>query len=254
MTPTAPTPPQLEYAPANPRRARRRRILRWLLAFTVLALTYVGWRHGSEIKAQARLLYLQRQCLTYAPGPNVVAFSSDPADLTTLAQRPGYQTLIGRSTSMASAFTASLPPCWVDYTAAALPKRSPTGRAAIVFCHQRTSATGVRRLVVIERTISYPHYPYNPLNLDVVLVDPASIRGKPVDRTPVYPNIRETGAIAIEPVPFHIFAGQADPNDAARFSIRYREAGNVHYLDGRLNDDGGDVKLTFRSPTVEGSP
>ena len=246
------TQTQLEYAPVNPRRARRRRIVRWVLVASVLALAYIGWRHGAPVKAQARLLYHQRQCLTYAPAPDVVAFSSDPADLTSLAQRPGYQQLFGRSASRANAFIASAPPCWVDYTAAALPNLSPTSRAAIIFCHERTSRSGVRRLVVIERSIRYPQYPYNPLNLDVVLVDPASLRGKPVDRTPVYPNIRYTGTTAIEPVPLHIFAGQADANDDARFSIRYRVGGTDHFVDGRLNDDGGDVKLTFRSPPAGG--
>jgi hypothetical protein len=247
----APDTPRLEYAPAAPAR-RRKRVVRAALAVALLALLYVGWRHGAAIRDQAKVLYFQRQCLKYSPGPNIVVFDNGSSDAQKLAAQPGYQLLVGRMRrSQSQLYAGHVPPCWTNLIAAvpALAKLSPANRAAVVFCHELTSRAGVRRLVIIERGVEWPHYPYNPLNLDVVMMEPTGLTGQPIDRTPTYPNIIYTGATAIEPVPLYIFAGQPDPSDAAHFTIRYRVGANAeHTVDGRLKDDASDVTLTFRTP------
>jgi hypothetical protein len=249
-TPLAPSP-RLEYAPAAP--VRRRKIIRRALAMIVIAAVgYVAVRHGTAIRSQAKLLYLQRQCLRYTAPADQIVFTNDPADAPSLLRRPGYQPLLGWGSGAAPpTLTGHVPPSWGNFTsAAAIPALSPTNRAAVVFCGERVSRTGVRRLVVIERTAAQPHYPYNPLSLDVRLVAPAEWTGRPMNRTPIYPIIRFTGTNPIEPVPTRIYAGQADPADAARFTIRFSMNGRDAVVEGRLNDDGKDVTFASRLPAT----
>ncbi len=44
-----------------------------------------------------------------------------------------------------------------------------------------------------------------------------------------------------------VFAGQADPNDESKFTIRYQMWGKEDVLDGSL-DDAGNVWLNARNP------
>jgi len=245
-------PAQLEYAPAAPF-LRRKRIRRIALLLIFSTLVIAGWRYGGPVIRQARLLNVQRQCLAYAPSADRIASSDDPADLAALSTLPDHRVLVNQNGARPNhpRIVAYAPRCWNDFTSASFPLLNHLRTAAIVFCHERTSRSGVRRLVVVERGTAWPHYPYNPLNLDVLLVEPASPMGRPIDRTPVYPDIFYTGATAIETAALRIFAGQPDPADPARFTIRYQVAGHEHLVEGRLNDDGKDVTLKFLNPPAD---
>jgi hypothetical protein len=244
-------PAQLEYAPAPPL-LRRKRIRRIALLLILAALVIAGWRYGGPVSRQVRLLYVQRQCLTYGPPVDRIASSDDPPDLAALSTLPDHCVLVNQNGARPNhpRIVAYAPPCWNDFTCANFPLLNHLRNAAIVFCHERTSRSGVRRLVVVERGTAWSHYPYNPLNLDVLLIEPASLTGRPIDRTPVYPNVWYTGATAIETAPLRVYAGQPDPADPARFTIRYQVAGHEHLVEGRLHDDGKDVTLKFLTPPV----
>jgi hypothetical protein len=245
---TAP-PTQLDYAPVAPLR-RRKLIRRATLLICLSALITVGWHYYGPVSRQVRLLYLQRQCLNYAPPADRIVSSDDPADLAALSNQPDHRVLVNQNGARPNfpRIVSYAPRCWNDFTCAYFPLLNHLQKAGIVFCHERTSRSGVRRLVIVERGTGWAHYPYNPLNLDVLLVEPASPTGRPTDRTPVYPNIHYTGAIAIETAPLRIYAGQPDPADPARFTIRYQVAGHEHLVEGRLNNDGKDVTLKFLTP------
>ena len=51
------------------------------------------------------------------------------------------------------------------------------------------------------------------------------------------------GAVSPEIVSPRLYAGQPDPNDASRFTIRYASEVGSGYIEGRLNDAGDGVRF-----------
>jgi hypothetical protein len=124
----------------------------------------------------------------------------------------------------------------------------PWDEGAILFCHERTSPSGNRRLV----TVLLP----TPGRMDGILGDMLSeelvptvyplvgMIGPPLQARPQYRGLSHSGPTL--PPPQRVWAGVIDPNDASHFSIDYEWPGGLRgVIDGWLRDDD-TVKLSIR--------
>src|SRR5207302_4952739 len=84
-----PSDTSLEYAPPLPWH-RRRSWRRAVLLVGVICLADAGWRWGPAGWRLGKLLYFQRQCLSYAAAPDQVMYEEDPARGAVLLKRAGY--------------------------------------------------------------------------------------------------------------------------------------------------------------------
>ena len=119
---------------------------------------------------------------------------------------------------------------------------------ATVFCHQRTSATGVRRLVVVRRDGSFGYQFIH--EFVVTILDPAPLPWTG-DAQPVGVEATSLGAFAHWirlPPPVRYYAGQPDPADASRFTIRYVADGREGLVEGKLSDAGNTVQFRIVAP------
>lgn len=239
----------LDYAPAAPFR-RRRRIRRMVAILFLLAIAWPAYWYGPPLWEKSKVLYYQRRCLAFEAPPEQVVFDDDSADLAVVGARRDYQVLANKDYHAPSfpKMAAFSPSCWNDFTSAAVPSRSAAGAAAVVFCHELTSRDGVRRLVVVQRASDPGDFNYNVLSLDAVIIQPGTFSAKPIDVTPPGVIMWLTGAVARQMTPLRIYAGQVDPSDPSRFTIRYAMGKNEHLAEGRLSDGGNEVRFSYLKP------
>lgn len=237
---------QLDYAPAAPFR-RRRRIRRVVAMVLVLAVAWSVYQYGGPVWQKGKLLYYQRRCLTFTAPPDQVVYDDDPADVAVVGARRDYQVL-NNTNFRAPNFprmAAYAPTCWNDFTAAAFPKRSALSSSAVIFCHELVSHDGVRRLIVIERDANPDPSNYRVLHLEVIYIQPATLNSPAIDLTPLPRMVWMTGAVAKQMTPLRIYAGQVDPADASRFTIRYTMGTKEGLVKGQLTDGGNEVTLSY---------
>lgn len=217
-----------------------------------------GWRFGPGIFRQGRVLYLQRECMTYsAPGDRVV-YDENSETTAERLKTAGYAGLWTSGTKQAAIFIA--PP--VKNMGGNLPAGgnllgAKPGSGATVFLHELRNSAGIKRLVLIERSPARGFGP--PFNyafgFDVYLFEEATWTRGPEPLITVY-GMEWDGMVVDPPTRgLRFYAGQIDPSDAGHFTIRYDLEGKSGVIDGRLNDAGNDVKMAIRSgPATAPSP
>jgi hypothetical protein len=247
--------PTLDYA-VLPR--RRRWLRRAVLVVLIAALGYSAWRWGPEAWRRASLLHRQRQCLNYTAAPDMVVYEEEPAAAAKLLARSqgdyaAYPLQRGKglpATARAVDAAAHLPHCWSQYQPQAATVMMQFGRAygAIVFLHERASPSGHRRLVSVR------YFPDNDTftpsfvpghTCELIAITPATLT-KPAKVAPRMYIIDVISTWPRVPANVRMFAGQPDPDDPSRFTIRYQMWGKEDILDGRLGDDD-QVTLTPRN-------
>ena len=144
---------------------RRRRIIRWVVALVMaLGLTFAGWRYGPHAWLFARQYYWERRCMNFEASPDVAVYerlphgSARPAIITPYLDGNSREVLaLGPAVS-----SPRLPPTKPDVEIYRVPaclvrfmQVSGQGKlnglaSAIVFCHERISPAGHRRLVTVE--------------------------------------------------------------------------------------------------------
>src|SRR5215207_10428221 len=90
---TAPEPIRLDYGTSAPRWKTRFRRALAVASIAILLLVTIRW--GPLAWRQARILYVQRQCLNHRPPPEQVVYEEDPAEAQKLVGRSNY---VARST------------------------------------------------------------------------------------------------------------------------------------------------------------
>jgi hypothetical protein len=226
---------RLEYAPKPP--LRRRRAFRLAVIVLVgLAAGIAGWRWGPGAWQNARLLHWQRRCMTYAPPADLVVYEEDPAAAEALLSRRGGEYVHGRD---GPSFSCAMhqPSCLTEFARAS--GMGPVSNGAVIFMHERTSRTGVRRLVII--TASPADVPSMTLTggLDEWECTPGTWGTPPQFSSP---PISRLVPIRTEKAPrVRFFAAQADANDASHFTVGYELDGMPGTLQGWLSDSGGWV-------------
>ena len=252
------TPPQLDYGTAPPRTVGN--AMRWLILVVILIAGYAAWQWGSYALERLSILYEQRQCARYTAAPDHVVYDEEPVRAAGLLKHSdayvGYP-LERHLGNKSIAAAAKIPDCWRRFIrlVPALPYPIPrTGDAsgALLFLHERTSSAGHRRIVCVHyyaETFSFTPNFIESYNVESSVITPAtwtSLAGR--SSRPL--SIAVTSGFPTQPPNVRIFAGQIDPNDPARFTIRYQMWGREDVLDGRLMDDDS-VSLQPRNQPAE---
>jgi hypothetical protein len=255
--------PPLEYAPAPPKRRKlvRRLLVLLLLIAVVTPLLY----HRKPLTQRGHLLYWQRKCLIYTAPADQVVYEEDGYNPSPLLNRPGYSGWPVPPAANAGSTrwpipptiaTLPAPPLAPYFTAGGLPPgwvAAPKGATA--FLHERTSKTGHRRLVMIMRMPAHSAPFHYAFGLTPFVSTPAGITTGP---TYHYPRtdaiIRVLSDWRFPPTDgLRFYAGQPDPGDSSRFTIRYDLSGGSGEVEGRLNDDGQTVSLKITNGPAIGT-
>lgn len=265
MTPTAAAQPEaapspLGYAPP-PRWHRRRRFGLALLVTLLLCLALAGWRWGPGGWKHAQFLYWQRQCLAYAPPADHVVYENDPSRAAALLQRPGY---VNVSPASAPPVAVHTPRCWSEAMGlGGVPVVNtgfgPGGPGATLFLHERTTPSGVRRLVAIHAPAAALAVAALPIPAPVI-VQPATLTAGPAVRNAVARvefnlvlQSPSAGGFSLLSTPAgtttRFFAGRPDPADPSRFTIPFETGDTRGEIQGRL-EDGDTLRLAFTSGPV----
>jgi hypothetical protein len=254
--------PPLEYAPAPSKRRKIARRLIVLLLLVAVAAPLLYWR--KPIFRQARLLYWQRQCLRYTAPPDQVVYEENEYKPSPLLGRPGY---VGWPVSLPpnvgspngplppAIATLPAPPLASFFTAGGFPPAyvaPPQG--ATVFLHERTGRTGRRQLVIVTRFPVHDVPFMYAFGLNVMLIGPAGIASGPTHQYPPPVAFSWLSDMTRPPTDgLRLYAGQPDPADPSRFTIRYDLSGRSGEIEGRLKDDGQGVSLRITSGPAIGT-
>jgi hypothetical protein len=247
------TPPQLDYGLAPPR--RRKRLIRAALAAAGLVVAYAVWQWGALAWNQLPILYWQRQCLRYTASPDQVVYEEDAAEVPRLLGEGYVRYKLTRggtpdptpATTFAAA--APFPKCWSRLTALVPPKTAlpGNGSGAILFLHERVAPRGNRRLICVRyfaETYSFTTQFIDGYNIEQNVVTPATWTSLPATTARAM-SIDVISGFPRHPPRVRVYAGQPDPDNSARFTIRYQMWGKEDVLDGRL-DDADQITLTPR--------
>jgi len=210
----------LEYAPARHARRRVRRIMRIVFGVTLIALigSMIYWR--APLWAHAQLHIQQRKCTSYTQSPDVVIASVKRGQ---------------------SSIAAPIPPCWTAYEATMapiFPVRPPGANRfpalGLGFLHELTSPGGHQRIVAIHCQPWYLASGSVLQSLHSATIEPASFWS--FSSRPVLHNGSRSGGYPVTEA-IEMYAGQPDPSDKSKFTIRYTIEGKPGVVEGQLNDD-----------------
>ena len=240
----------LEYAPRPPL-TRRRRFRRIIVLCLLVATLYPGWRYGPPLWKRAVLLHHQRRCLEYTASADFVAYESAHPVASELLKRPGYVPVAivdPANYGNPGPVAAHVPPALRDLERS-IGGTFASGPASVLFLHERRAKDGARRLVIVQRgTMNYAPFT-TPFDLMVSVFEPATFRDdlKVVLSANAHAFIWNGPVSAVASKDLRFYAGQPDPADAARFTIRYSLEGQEGEVEGRLSDDGSEVKVEIKS-------
>jgi len=250
----------LDYGLAPPR--QRKRIVQALALLAFVLLGMAVWQCGPLVWRQVQLRYYEHECLIYAPPPDQVVYEEEPAAAAKLlANGSDYDPFrwhvreLAVAEMPAPAASRRLPAYQsfeaLNQTIMAVP--GGTAYESVLFLHERTTSKGERRLVRITLIATpfsfwafvidgdrYESQNWTQANRDS-FIEPLETRGKNSPTPSPWP---------LHPPNLRIYAGQADPNDASHFTIRYQAWGQQDVMDGYLiNND--TVTLKPRNPPKE---
>jgi hypothetical protein len=246
--------PQLDYAPAPPK--RRKWIWRSIALILGLSVGLVSVKWGPQFVRTAKILYWQNKCLSYSAPADRVVYEEDPdaaAKLLATGSGEYVPTALNRETGKAPTTAAShVPASWsalrprvTTFPLMMYARNSSPATAGVVFLHELTSPGGSRRLVCVR------YLPQSPT------FSPAFVAGYDYDSDVLIPATwtrpaarvaRGSAFSVLSNIPRHpprvrMYAGQPDPADPTHFTIRYEMWGQSDVLDGYLdNNDGVTLK------------
>jgi len=235
--PTSTSHAPLDYAPAARRRGLRRALRLWPVGLLVV-VGGLGVAYGPGAWRHVKLMRLQAACMTAQMPQDRPVYDEEPAAAAALtAAWPGeYQIAPG---GHGDGVAAQTDPRWAAFAVEAGAPASwgaAGGKvgAAVLFCHERRTPPGRRRLVVVEGrawafTVIEPGTWYGRR--------PRVIRrGWAWADNAIYAALGVTGrGVLLEPI--RVGGGTPDPVDRSRFSVPFVLTGVPGTLEFRLNDD-----------------
>lgn len=226
----------ISYAPAVPLHQTRKFRRLVITAVLLLVMIPLAVKLGPPGIRRARLLYLQRLALRYAPPPDQVVYDDDPADYQRLLNSGEFEEQTG-SYSESTAFRQSS--LWQRFSELAAPPGAV--ETATLFMHERRNSRGERRLVVVEGgmprwILDGPNTPdeHHSLVLWTTVFRPAGIFSNAAELSSAMTRI---DGPADRLAPTRWYAGQPDPNDESHFTLTCDHHGTRVILDGWLRDD-----------------
>ena len=234
----ADAPDPLSYAPP-PALHRRPWLRRLALRLAILALLVgVGAAWGPAAWRRAELLYRQRQCLRYtAPPDNIVCAEPLPS----------------AGQMFPFSFEAADPPVAGEVLGVRLGREilAPGSEGPLLFMHERKTNSGKRRLVIVRRTPAASRQSWDlPVAYTVTLVEPASLTGDSTVRMQSLIEVLPRDSAGTPLASLRFFAGQPDPSDPSRFTIRYQRGRHAGVLHGVLEDPPPYASVADRGEPV----
>jgi hypothetical protein len=224
---------RLDYAPST-KPARWRRLKGALLLLMLMGVVLGVYRHGLDVLRKVEYLYHQRGCLRYTAAPDQVVFDSNPARVATLANDPNFVIVGG------CAFRKP-PSDWAAYPSSLAVGNyvsfAPPNGLSVLFLHERL-VNNVRYLIMVERTSDAGLSPYFIPGYDIELrvIAPATLRTAAQEHSFAYAiDVLDSMGPHTD---IRIYAGQSDPTDESRFTIRYEFQGKSRVVEGRVAADG----------------
>jgi hypothetical protein len=219
----------------------RRRYFRWTLWLALAFALACGVSHYlPDFRVNWKRSQAQKRCLAYTAPPDQVVFSKLPEDVATLPKiSPEY-------------FTFPHHP-WVGFSPACL-KDITSSNWPVLYLGKRTNSSGEQRLICIS--VSPYGYirtdgtvlGYWPFHTDTWTV--GSIFSSPRMVTTLRRDIAISEDASVESPRF--YAGQPDPFDSSRFTIKYEIAGKAGHFVGTL-DSHGEVLLKIQDGPLKGA-
>jgi len=230
----------LNYAVAAPRTGLRR-----IVAVIILIVFAIAGNHyGPRIWHQSQVLYWQHRCMTFSPTPDTVMYDEHPATAQSLLSTPDYfkYPLTRLNTPIdAAAFSPSFwAQLYMPMRRTMLAYQLSDMHGATVFLHERISPCGNRRLVQVaiapqnDDYITVKFFRSGNYMSNVIVPGTMFELPKPIPRVSDY-SMKSDLLRRLPQMRF--YAGQPDPNDASKFTIRYQMWGQEDIADGQLNDD-----------------
>jgi hypothetical protein len=228
-------PAALEYAPGLKKWRRREAIRRIALITAGVARVACTARYADAIGRRARLLYWQHQCLTYAPPADLVVYEEGPGAAARIASGQYVALKAPRSDRPAAGYAPQRVSRFVAEAVPTYPARSDIP----VYCQERRTPDGRRWLVIVFYTPD-DYYDGERLDVDTRVVAPVWPLGpdKGLGAVRDYLPTCTTPAPTPYPRTMVIYAGQPDPNDPTRFTVRYVRNGVPAVLYGRVEPIG----------------
>jgi len=194
--------------------------------------------------------------MDYSQPASMVVYDDDPNDWKTLAKRPDFGLIYeGPETiPLNDPPFGFMPPVWGENPAAWICSDGswlragfPDRRENLAFLHGRRSPAGHERLVAVKFVAILQWQSGCDIYLLAAAYRLASSRsGSKVQRLLVKESNRATwsrNSLLLIPNATQgvsrsqVFAGQADPGDQSRFTVRYAIDGAPGNVEGRLNND-----------------
>jgi hypothetical protein len=234
------TPVELSYGRQAPAWRRRRY---WIIAALVIAALLCGYFIRRQVSQWYYLWSYRREAarwyanaLTWSEPPTKLKYTENPAD----ADWPngkfmrsygtsGGSTLIGfKSFGGASAERRPV------FNGNGQPILAAGPDDVMLFLHERTTPGGMKRLVAVR----WPHFDLTaPSGKSILGIDTNVIGLFKGDYRILKGNYRQMNMTGIaDPGEIRLFAGQADPSDASKFSIPFEARGRKGWIDGQFVD------------------
>ena len=208
----------------------QRRIL-WITTLIAI-LGLVNFAPFAFHYLQARLIL--RRCMNFTAVADKICFESDGAKSPLLALPGGeYRDELNHETASPWPVASWAPRDWVELIRCLDPTlKSLHFSPPLVFMHERKSADGRRRLVVLryDGDITSEGGPTNH-TFDFELVDPSG--------WPALKSVRtfQTTILSVSHPFSRIYFGQPDPADSSHFQLKYETEDGAGIIDGWLRND-----------------
>jgi hypothetical protein len=207
-------PHELHYAPSTP--SRRLHLVRWLLLSALLAAVVLSLRWAPILWRRARILYWQRQCMTY----------DAPQD----APVTGYRTR-GRVT------ITVIPEPWQKLSQLLSPFGGVSS-CGTAFLHERMSPSGHRRLVAVDLHLPGPLTGHDTgLECDQNVLVPGGILSEPTASPYLHGGWLPPQAVMSAGYSLTVFPMPIDTIDQSHIRFRVQEQNEELIVDGWLRDD-----------------
>ena len=225
----------LEYA--SPKRGRR---WKWVvLPFLLGVVATVGYLKGPGAWQRARLLYWQHRCMTYTAPPDQVVYEEAMAGPAADVNPPAAPGLVSSPNAGFLGLWSHTRPVSDWRAFSELRGTIPSTTQAVLFLHERRTASGITRLVFVTiRPWTYDQ-PELKERLRWTVIHPGSVNRDPTSST-WEPLVFRLGIWQQLPFPnqrLRLFAGQPDLADPSHFTIGYELDGSRGTIDGWLRDN-----------------
>jgi hypothetical protein len=251
-------PAVLGYLQGNRRSRRFRRALRTVLVVSIALSAGIAWRWGPSAWQHASLLDRQRRCMNWSVPNGTVAYEEDPDRAALLLGSSSYAPMpsaVAQDMQLGGFPKARIAILQIDEAGGLLP--AEVAGQGIAFMHRRRSPGGNERLVVVPIRVGIASASGYCMSLcDPIVLSPApSWPPEPpriLSRGGQGPTMfagwhrTEQGAAERGKPLIRFYAGQADPEDASHYSIRYE------YFDNVFDENGVELGQSWKTNTLHG--